>query len=419
MVKLFIALLMIMFAGTVSAQTVEPADLKLELSFEERTGPLYTGEMVLLKVRGFYKIRIAREMLVQPDFDGFDWMQLGTDTWSKDTTKGGEILQFERVIALFPNRTGTLEIKPFEHQLELWTLTGERFDHVLASAPLSIEVTEPPDVAGWWLPARRLTVQDKWSNAPDKLDTGEGALRVVMVTVEGVLPEHVPPMPKLESAGAYVFAHPEKRIRRLYKRGPVTRVFWRWTIRPENPPSAYLKSLRLPYFDTTTREHKEIVIAAQRIAMTDEAVEAFLSEADETSVAAVAEARRAEVASEGAPRFASLVTPLGLLAGLVGGVAVMMPSLRFRRRKDTKNLLTRLRPDPDARALKQAAARGDGAAARNAGLRLITKGEGDVEQMHKALAAFDRCAFAAREREPDLRSFARSMLSARRHHSKP
>jgi len=131
---------MLVFSTTVSAQSVEPGDLRLELSFEERSGPLFRGEMILLKVRGFYKIRIARENLIQSALHGFDWMQLGEDKWSKDTSQGGEILQFERVIALFPNRAGTIEIQPYVHELELWTKNGKRFDHRLRSTPLSIDV---------------------------------------------------------------------------------------------------------------------------------------------------------------------------------------------------------------------------------------------------------------------------------------
>lgn len=415
MVRLFFVIVFSLFASAVSAQSVEPGDLRLELSFEERSGPLYTGEMVLLKVRGFYKIRIAREKLVQPDLDGFDWMQLGEDTWSKDTTKGREILQLERTIALFPNRAGLLEVKPFEHQLELWTRTGERYDHSLNSAAISIEVTERPKSDDWWLPARRLTVDDQWSNPPDKLGTGEGALRVITVTVEGVMPEQVPPMPELESAGAFVFAHPEMRIKRLYKRGPVTRVFWRWTVRPENPPSAYLKPIRLPYFDTIARENKEIVIAAQRIAMTDEAVEAYLAQADSTSVDAVnqAQVKKQKPAS---PSYASLITPIGLLGGLGGGLALMPPRLRRQRLKPFGGVWGRLRPDPILKALKQSVARGDVAGARRAGIDLINTGAGDTAKMKEAIATFDRDVFGMPKADPDLRKFAQSLAHARRAH---
>ncbi len=415
--KAFLALLMLVFSTTVSAQSVEPGDLRLELSFEERSGPLFRGEMILLKVRGFYKIRIARENLIQSALHGFDWMQLGEDKWSKDTSQGGEILQFERVIALFPNRAGTIEIQPYVHELELWTKNGKRFDHRLRSTPLSIDVTERPQSDGWWLPARRITVEDRWSNAPDKLGTGEGALRVVTITVEGVLPEQLPPMPELGSAGALVFPHPEVRETRLYRSGPVTRVFWRWTVRPENPPSAYLKPIPIPYFDTKAREHREIVVAAQRIAMTEEAVAAYLAEADKESIAAMEVETLSQEGSTQSLRGASVVAPLALLGGFGAGLFALMPKMQWRRRRSFKQIRHWIGGDPDVSALKRAAKSDDPAAARLAVVRLIDRGEGDDAQMRKALLDLDRHLFGNPQTPINLKQFADSVRKSLRSQS--
>jgi len=341
-------------------------------------------------------------------------MQLGEDKWSKDTSRGGEILQYERVIALFPNRAGAIEIQPFIHELELWTHDGKRFDHELKSEPLSIEVTERPTSSDWWLPARRITVADRWSNAPDKLGTGEGALRVVTITVQGVLPEQIPPMPELGSAGAFVFPHPEVRDTRLYRTGPVTRVFWRWTVRPENPPSAYLKPIHIPYFDTKAREHREIVLAAQRIAMTEEAVAAYLAEADDESIAAMNEEVEGRDQSAPTLRGASAVAPLGLLAGFAVGLVALNPDMRLRRRRGFRQFLQRFRPDPDKLAFKRAIKSDDTAAARSAVVRLIHRGEGDGVQLRKVLLDLDRQVFGNPQRPANLKRFSESVRESLR-----
>jgi len=411
-VRFLLVLLLWLFSTTVSAQTVEPDDLRLELSFEERSGPLYTGEMILLKIRGFYKIRVARETLRQSDLDGFDWMQLGEDKWSKDTSQGGEILQYERVIALFPNRVGLIDIQPFVHELELWTQNGRRFEHQLKSDTLSIEVTERPPSEDWWLPVRQIRVDDRWSNSPDKLGTGEGALRVVTLTVEGTLPEQVPPMPELGSAGAFVFPHPEVRMTRLYRRGPVTRVFWRWTVRPENPPSAYLKPVRIPYFDTKLREHREILLAAQRIAMTEEAVASYLAEANADSVVALLEKTSTSDTAPTSLRGASMVMPFGLLVGFIVGFTLLMSGKMRDRRWTLKRWLPRFRPDADLTALKYATASDDTAAARQAIVRLIGRGQGDVASMRNALLDIDRVVFGRLTSMPDLKRIEKEIRDA-------
>lgn len=400
--------LLIVAATPLKAQTVDPADMTLEIKFEEMEADPYVGEMVLLTVTGAYKVPIAREDLVQPSLDGFDWMQLGEDKWTEDTTRGRKIVQFERVIALFPNRPGKIEIAPFIHRLELWTSDGRRFDHEVTSEGIDLTAQPEPQNEGWWLPAREITVEDNWSNPPDKLGEGEGVLRVIAVTVKGIRPEQMPVMPELEAAGAYVFAHPEHRMTRLYSSGPVTRTFWRWTIRPEHPPSAYLKPIRVPYFDTVAREQKVIEIAAQRIAMTDEAVAAFLAEADEESVDAMEAARSAD-----APvylRYAGIVAPLTLGLGLFGGLGLLLSGSGRRGWRGFAPLLARFKRDPDRQALKRAAAAGDVAAARGAALRLIERD--DRPEGRAALARLDKTLFAINPTTTDLRSFRREILRA-------
>ena len=391
----------------VAAQTVNPDDMKLELTFEELKADPFVGEMVLLTVHGEYKIPISREVLQPPDLDGFDWMQLGEDTWTEDTTKGRKIVDFKRVIALFPNRAGPIEVEPFVHKLELLTSSGKRYDYDVVAKPIELTAQAQPETGKWWMPSRRLTITDDWSNPPHLLGEGEGALRVVTLTVEGVRPEQIPQMPELGSAGAFVFAHPEHRTTRLYRRGPVTRAVWRWTVRPEHPPSAYLKPISVPYFDTKTREHKEIVIAAQRIAMTEEAVAAFLAEADEESVAAMQDAR-----GEGplVIRHAAFAAPVAMGLGVLGGLAWLLPGVRIGGRRKLKPLLAKLRPDPDVKTLKRAATASDVAAARAAGVRLMARRES--EEMREALARLDARVFAPIAGAPDLKSFAREMVAA-------
>ncbi len=405
---LCLTLLACVTAAVAVAQSVDPADMTLSITFEEMEADPFVGEMVLLTITGAYKVPIARENLIQPSLDGFDWMQLGEDRWTEDTTRGRKIVQFERVIALFPNRPGDIEVAPFIHRLELWTNDGRRFDHDVTSDAIDLTAQPEPETEGWWLPARDITIDDAWSNPPDKLGEGEGVLRVIAVTIKGIRPEQMPVMPELGAAGAYVFAHPEHRITRLYPSGPVTRAFWRWTIRPEHPPSAYLKPIRVPYFDTVTREHKVIEIAAQRIAMTEEAVAAFLAEADAESVDAMEEAR-----SGGDPvylRYAGLAAPLTLGLGLFGGLAFLMSGSHRRRWRGFGPLVARLKRDPDRRMLARATKAGDVAGARAAAVRLIER-QGGTEG-RAALARLDRDLFAVKSAVPDLRRFRRDVLRA-------
>jgi len=248
------------------SREVLPHELTLSVAVEDAGAVPFEREMVLITIRGIYRRHITLENLVQPDFDGFSWAQLGPDKWKEERLDGKKVIIFERRMAVYPDRAGSLTIGAFRHQLTLTDEGDDWFEHEIASAPITIEVAPAPAQSGWWFPTRSLRVSDQWSNAPDQLKPGEGVLRMVRVEALGVTPEMIPPMPELSSPSAMIFPHPEKRLVELTPEGPVTYAFWRWTIRPSNDSSTIVEPLTFSYFDTRTRDAREITISAQRVA---------------------------------------------------------------------------------------------------------------------------------------------------------
>ena len=260
-----LAILLLLALPARAEVEIAPGEIKLEVIAEARDHPVLAEEMVLITIRGSYRIPITLENLVQPDLQGFDWMQLGEDHWFNTVEDGLTVVNLERRMALFPQEPGEIEIGAFVHELNLLSPSGQRFEHAESSAPLTLTV-EPRPEADWWFPVRTIEITDNWSNAPERLKPGEGALRIVTVAAHGVEPELMPPMPEMTGAGAHIFPHPEHRIVTLGPHGPITRAFWRWTIRPQDGTAGFLDPIRVSYFDTQTREEKEITLSAQRVA---------------------------------------------------------------------------------------------------------------------------------------------------------
>jgi len=130
-------------------------DVRLELVLEDREHPPHVGEMILLSIRGTYKVPVVRENLRQSSLAGYDWMQLGEDRWFKAREDGFEVLKFERRMALFPQSEGPLAIDPFTHDLEL--LSGNQtvaFQEISNSVTLTS--SPQPQSEAWWFPVRKL-----------------------------------------------------------------------------------------------------------------------------------------------------------------------------------------------------------------------------------------------------------------------
>ncbi|MEL6217215.1 MAG: hypothetical protein AAFR79_01925 [Pseudomonadota bacterium] len=389
-------LVLLLLAVPATAQEgIDPGDIRIELALEERAHAPHPGEMVLLSIHGTYRIPVVREKLRQPELAGFDWMQLGEDRWYKDREDGFEVLKFERRMALFPRRAGAIPIPAFTHGLDMLSRRGQTVTVDSPSNALVLDVAEARESAHWWFPVRRMEISDSWSNQPERLAPGSAALRIVTLTVEGVEPQLIPPMPELTGAGAYIFPHPEHKITALGPDGPVTRVFWRWTVRPREGSAGYLNPVTFAYFDTETREEHEITLAGQRVAHRDGPQEVREAQAPQPE----ADLPEREAAA-GWPALPGWTVPGSALLGLVLGAVALGRGMRW----------SDLRPARDGtrRALRRAAARGDAGAVRRLSHALLAEaGQAPPE----ALRALDAALYGGASM-PDPKAVARAVLKA-------
>ncbi len=355
---------LILIAPAHAERAVAPDDLLLRIEVEPRPAVPYTEEMILVRIRGSYKIPITLENLKQPPLDGFGWMQLGPDRWFHSRERGQKVLQLERIMALFPERAGTLTIAPFTHELTLSEPDGTRFTHDLKSEPVEIEVAEAPGPRKTWLPVRKIRVADRWSNAPEQLAPGAAALRLVTVTIEGVQPETMPPMPELTGAGAFILPHPERRLTELRKTGPITRVFWRWSIRPDRGRSGYVDPLTFSYYDAEAREPRSITLSAQKVAYSG--TDLPLGERPGDAITPVAASPSRDTAG-----YASALIPFAPFVGFIGGLAFLLGGTRLASRDTLWHKWHGFIGNPAERAFHHAIRAGDSAAARHASRRII------------------------------------------------
>ena len=354
-------------------QEIPARDASLQVVIDPLPATPFDGEMVLVTIRGVYDVTIALEKLEQPELRNFGWTQLGRDSWSKRRIDGREMTVFERRLALYPHGSTMLTISPFVHHLTLVANNGERFGHDVVSKPVELKVEARPATNGnWWLPARNVEYSDVWDRDPGMLGNGETATRTVTITATGVPPSALPPPPKMVASWLIAFMAPERRSVELTKEnGPVSTVVWQWRFRPARSEPGRMKAFHIPWFDTQSRQMRDIVLGSQRIAF-----------------AAIA-------APKGPGRVAGyLAANAGGLAALAGALVVfllLLPGLKLKGRAEIAAEISRLLPDPDRRRLKRAAARGDWPAARKAARRLVDRAPPAIaSQRRQTLSAIDR-----------------------------
>lgn len=378
--------------------------------FVETSGTLpFPGEMVLLRIRSTFPARpIALEWLEQPALTNFAWMQLGPDRSFKTELNGAPVVGFERRIALFPEKNGRLRIEPFVHHLTVIDADNARRQVDLRSAPVDLEVGAWPAAQGgpyarhsWWLPAKSLTVSDKWEPNPDQLAPGETARRTVTIEAAGISVERLPPAPKLRSPGVITFAAPVERLTVVTPDGPVARAVYRWDVRPATAIAATLEAVHIPWFDTGSRQMRDAVLPARRVALVDESASRSMT----------------ATPSAGDDRLFARSAWSGAVAFAVG-LAILF-GRRGSERRSLRRLLRNVGERRELAVLRKAAQSGDPNAFRAAVYELARRDWGRARQWladpsaAAGVGALDRHLFGPTDgAQPNIATLAKTITRA-------
>ncbi|MCQ0969550.1 hypothetical protein MLD63_03750 [Paracoccus sp. TK19116] len=257
-------LLMLLLAGPIAAQ--ERDTLSLELILDPRDVAPLEGEMILATLRGIYRETITNEDLKLRAMTDFDWTRLGQDAWSDQRIDGRAARVFERRIAFYAKREGTLEILPIAHELQVLDGEGRREIVIVRSPPVRLRIEAKPQGAGdAWLPVRALELSDDWSVDPATLEDGQSVTRRLVLRALGATPEMMPLQPTLRQPWLIAFTPPEERDFQVTAQGPVTTLVWTWSLRPITGQPGVIPAVTIPYFDTHTRTPRSATIPAAQI----------------------------------------------------------------------------------------------------------------------------------------------------------
>ncbi len=260
---LAIASFLILATGLSMPARAQDGTAELFIDLENPDAKPVVGEMVLITIRGVYDVVITLEKLELPRVEGFDWVQIENDEWSREQVDGKEKSVMRRRIALFPKQAGDLTVGPFVHRLTVQPRAGGRIKMNIEAEPVTLSVDPyPGEPDAWPFSARILEYTDVWSNDPSTLEDGDTVTRTVKLMALGVVPELFPPQPPMRAYWLITFSPPEERNLILTEKGPVTQVTWSWEMRPITGEPGVIREYKIPWFNTRTREIEMIELAA-------------------------------------------------------------------------------------------------------------------------------------------------------------
>ena len=166
-----------------------------DIDFDET----YVQAQILYTIKIYRAVPTRQPSLREPQFSGAEVLAeiAGDERSYAAVLDGKEYNVVERVIAIYPQESGEIEISPARFEARVLRdgrITGRKVfaseSHKITVLPMPAPPAEFPDAT--WLPARDVQLTEEWSSDPNELKAGQPLTRRIQVSALGQLETQIP-----------------------------------------------------------------------------------------------------------------------------------------------------------------------------------------------------------------------------------
>lgn len=199
----------------------QPEGLPTYVRLDVADAAPYAQSLVPVVVRIFDSRGMISYVLPPPTVDGTPLPEARKVQQYERTIGGQRYLVVERDYLLQPSKAGKLEIGRITAELQVVgrsnsprsslqglfggdprALLAQTETITVSTRPAVIEVKPRPEgIDGWFLPATRVALTDKWSASPQKAQVGAILTRTIRLKAQGATAVQLPPLPLVEVDG--------------------------------------------------------------------------------------------------------------------------------------------------------------------------------------------------------------------------
>jgi hypothetical protein len=189
-------------------QNTDNRQVWLEADITPRRG--YVQQILEYSVKLYSSVNFLDATLDPLEVDNALVESLGESRY-RQRIDGRSFQVIERRYAVFPQRSGTLEIPALTLQARVESYRPSLLDPgrllIRRSPPMEIDIQSPPkDFDGaLWLPAGDVELFEEWSSDPEQLQVGQSITRRVDIRAEGLMAAQLPALPRYDLAGAKLY----------------------------------------------------------------------------------------------------------------------------------------------------------------------------------------------------------------------
>ncbi len=253
----------------VSGSGPEVRDSFVELSADK--GEVYVQEQLTLTVRLFFTGNLIRGELSEPEHPHAIIESLGKQQEYTRYRDGVRYRVVERRYAVFPQRTGELDLPPIRFEGQARTQEGKLRFLRDSEEFFAIPVKPVPDefTGDTWLPTSDLTLEESGLPPTLEVDMGENLTRRITLKASDLPSEALPPLPEDTPPGVRAYPDQPQRSTQVTPEGLVSTLEQTIALVPVQAGEMTLPEVRLAWWDTDTDNQQVAVIPARTLSVAD------------------------------------------------------------------------------------------------------------------------------------------------------
>ncbi|MFZ6049612.1 BatD family protein [Pseudomonas sp. CR3202] len=312
---------------------------------------VYVQAQAILTLRIYHSVSLYDDSSLSPlQMDDALVQQLGDPRTYEKEINGVRHGVIEVRYALFPQKSGVLNIPPQVFSATLvdpgsqdgFQPFGPRPGKLTRVNSPRIPLTVKPKPAEYpadapWLPARNLTLTESWSPDPKAVQSGDSLTRSLLLQVEGLSSNQIPPLPATQANGLRRYPDQPQLANKIDERGLIGSREEREALVPTSSGRLELPTVRIAWWNTRLDrlEQSEIPARSLEVASNPELE---------------ASTRPADGAPAGAAASQARVWPWQLASALLAGTTLLGFGLWWRARRQPAILPT-VQAGPSPRTL--------------------------------------------------------------------
>lgn len=199
-----------------------PGEADVFVASEVDLDETYVQAQILYRIRIYRAVATRQPALREPTITGAEVLvELAGDERQYESVLNGRAYNvIERVIALYPQESGEIQISPARFEARVLRdgrITGRKVfesePHTITVLPIPAPPADYPNAA--WLPARDVELSAEWSRPPDEMQAGEPVTRIITLSALGQIETQLPASEVPQVDGLNVYADKPELSRTL------------------------------------------------------------------------------------------------------------------------------------------------------------------------------------------------------------